>query len=86
VLVCLGSACAKGVLHARLLGASRIPVDLKLGISARYLYDLGQLVRVESCVRDLGFAFCFFLYVLGQRVRMESGIRVCSALRAFLWI
>jgi uncharacterized integral membrane protein len=28
VLVCLGSACVSGVLHARVLGASRISVDL----------------------------------------------------------
>jgi hypothetical protein len=56
-LVCLGSACANGVWHSRVLGASSIPLDLKVRISARYLYDLGQLVRVESCMGDLGFAF-----------------------------
>jgi hypothetical protein len=34
---------------------SRFPFVLKLRISARYLYDLGQLVRVESCMCDLVF-------------------------------
>jgi hypothetical protein len=57
VLVCLGSVCESGVLHGRVLSAARIPLDLKLPISARYLYDLGQLVRMECCMRDLGFAF-----------------------------